>query len=72
MYCFLFKIQLSFVEEELAGPEVEAFKQTIVEKDSEIAELSKELETLQMRLHRVTGSQAHKPRDVRRCALRGR
>ena len=53
MYYFLFKNQPSSVEEELAGSEVEAFKQTIAEKDSEIAELSKELKTLQTRLHGV-------------------
>jgi len=45
------------VEEELAGSEVEAFKQTIAEKDSEIAELSKELEKLQTRLHRMNRCQ---------------
>ena len=37
---------------------MEAFKQTIVEKDSEIAELSKELKTLQTRLHRVNRCQS--------------
>jgi len=57
VYCFLFKNQLSFVEEELAGSEVESFKQTIAEKDSEIAELLKELKTLQTRLHGVNRCQ---------------
>jgi len=47
VHCFLFKNQLSSVEEELAGSEVEAFKLAIAEKDSEIVELSKDLETLQ-------------------------
>ena len=37
---------------------MEAFKQTIVEKDSEIAELSKELKTLQTRLHAVNRCQS--------------
>ena len=46
MYCFLFKNQLSSVEEELARSEVEAFEQTIAEKEWEIAKLSEELQTL--------------------------
>ena len=63
MYCFLFKNQLSSVEEELAGSEVEAFKQTIVEKDSEIAELLKELKTLQTRLHGVNRCQSDEEKE---------
>ena len=63
MYCFLFKNQLSSVEEELVGSEVEAFKQTIVEKDSEIAELSKELKTLKTRLHWVNGYQSNEEKE---------
>ena len=63
MYSFLFKNQLSSVEEELAGCEVEAFKQTIAEKDSEISELSKELKTLQMRLHRVNRCQSDEEKE---------
>ena len=63
MYCFLFKNQLSSVEEELAGSEVEAFKQTIAKKDSEIAELSKELKTLKTRLHWVNGYQSNEEKE---------
>ena len=51
------------MEEELAGSEVEAFKQTIAEKDSEIAELSKELETLQTRLHGMNRCQLDKEKE---------
>ena len=51
------------MEEELVGSEVEAFKQTIVEKDSEIAELSKELKTLQMRLHGVNRCQLDEEKE---------
>ena len=58
MYCFLFKNQLSSVEEELARSEVEAFKLAIAEKDSEIVELSKDLETLQTQLHGVNRCQS--------------
>ena len=46
---FLFQDQLSAVEEEsnvIAGSEVEVLKQTIADKDREIAELSGELQTL--------------------------
>ena len=46
------------MEEELAGSEVEAFKLAIAEKDSEIVELSKDLETLQNRLHGVNRCQS--------------
>ena len=63
MYCFLFKNQLSFVEEELAGSEMESFKQTIAEKDSEIAELLKELKTLQTRLHGVNRCQSDEEKE---------
>jgi len=37
----------------IVGSEVEAFKQTIAEKDWEIAKLSEELQTLQSQLHEV-------------------
>ena len=37
----------------IAGSEVEALKQTIADKDSEIAELSGELQTLQVQLQTV-------------------
>ena len=50
---FLSQDQLSSVEEEsnkIAGSEVEALKQTIADKDREIAELSGELQTLQAQL----------------------
>ena len=55
VYSFLFKGQLCSVEESnvIAGSEVEAFKQTIVEKESEIAELSEELHSLQTQLWEV-------------------
>ena len=55
MYSFLLKGQLCSVEESnvIAGSEVEAFKQTIVEKESEIAELSEELHSLQTQLWEV-------------------
>jgi len=51
------------VEEELAGSEVKAFKQTIAEKDIEIAVLSKELRTLQTRLHGVSRCQSDEEED---------
>ena len=51
------------MEEELAGSEVEAFKQTILEKDSEIVELSKELKTLQTRLHGVNRCQSNEEEE---------
>ena len=50
MDTFLSQDQLSTVEEQsnvIAGSEVEALKQTIADKDREIAELSGELQTLQ-------------------------
>ena len=53
---FLSQDQLSTVEEEsnvIAGSEVEALKQTIAEKDREIAELSGELQTLHAQLQTV-------------------
>ena len=53
---FLFQNQLSAVEEDfnaIAGSEVETFKQTIADKDREIAELSGELQTLQAHLQTV-------------------
>ena len=62
VYGFLFKNQLSSVEE-LAGSEVESFKRTIAEKDSEIAELSKELKTLQTRLQRVNRCQSDEEKE---------
>ena len=56
-YMFLFQEQLSAVEEEesnaIAGSEVEALKQTIADKDREIAELSGQLQTLQAQLQTV-------------------
>ena len=56
MDTFLSQDQLSSVEEEsnkIAGSEVEALKQTIADKDREIAELSGELQTLQAQLQTV-------------------
>ena len=56
METFLSQDQLSSVEEEfniIAGSEVEALKQTIADKDREIAELSGELQTLQAQLQTV-------------------
>ena len=55
VYSFLFKGQLCSVEESnvIAGSEVETFKQTILEKESEIAELSEELHSLQTQLWEV-------------------
>ena len=53
---FLSQDQLSSVEEEsnkIAGSEVEALKQTIADKDREIAELSGELQTLLTQLQTV-------------------
>ena len=54
---FLFQNQLSAVEEEsnaIAGFDMEALKQTIADKDREIAELSGELQTLQAQLQTVS------------------
>ena len=56
MDTFLSQDQLSSVEEEsnkITGSEVEALKQTIADKDREIAELSGELQTLQVQLKTV-------------------
>ena len=56
MDTFLSQDQLSAVEEEsnvITRSEVEALKQTIVDKDREIAELSGELQTLQAQLQTV-------------------
>ena len=56
MNIFFSQDQLSAVQEEsnvLAGSEVEALKQTIADKDREIAELSGELQTLQAQLQTV-------------------
>ena len=56
MDTFLSQDQLSSVEEEsnkIAGSEVEALKQTIADKDREIAELSGELQTLLTQLQTV-------------------
>ena len=56
MDTFLLQDQLSTVEEEsnvIAGSEVEALKQIIVDKDREIAELSGELQTLKAQLQTV-------------------
>ena len=53
---FLFQNQLSAVEKEsntIAGSKVEALKQTIANKDKEIAELSGELQTLEAQLQTV-------------------
>ena len=54
---FLFQNQLSAVEEEesntIGGSEVETLKQTIADKDREIAELSGELQILQAQLWTV-------------------
>ena len=53
---FYFQDQLSAVEEEsnaIAGSEVEALKQTITDKDRQIAELSGELQALQAQLQTV-------------------
>ena len=56
MDTFLFQDQLSTVQNEsnvIAGSEVEALKQTITDKDREIAELSGELQALQAQLQTV-------------------
>ena len=53
---FLYQNQLSAVEEEfnvIAGSEMEALKQTIADKDREIAEFSGELQTLEAQLQEV-------------------
>ena len=52
-----FQNQLSAVEEEsnpIEGSEVEALKQTVADKDREIAELSGELQTVQAQLQTVS------------------
>ena len=59
-HVFLFQNQLSAVEEEsnaIAGSEVEALKQTVADKDREIAELSGKLQTLQAQLQIVSKSE---------------
>ena len=53
---FPFQDQISAVEEEsdmIAGSEVEALRQTVADKDREIAELSGELQTLQAQVQAV-------------------
>ena len=57
MDTFLYQNQLSAVGGEfnvIAGSEVEALKQTIADKDREIAELSGELQTLEAQLQTVS------------------
>ena len=63
---FLFKDQLSSVEEEynaIPHSEVEGFKQTIAEREREIAELSEELQTLQARLQGVSRCQSEEEEE---------
>ena len=65
-YLFLFKDQLASVEEEynaIPGSEVESFKQTIAEREREIAELSEELQTLQARLQGVSRCQSEEEEE---------
>ena len=58
-HVFLFQDQLSEEEESnaIAESEVEALKQTVADKDREIAELSGELQTLQAQLQTVGKSE---------------
>ena len=63
---FLFKDQLASVEKEynaIPGSEVEGFMQTIAEKEREIAELSEELQTLQVRLQGVSRCQSEEEEE---------
>ena len=70
---FLSQDQLLAVEEEsnvIAGSEVEALKQTIADKDREIAELSGELQTLQAQLKTVDKySSEEKEEEVNRLMV---
>ena len=66
MYSFLFKDQLSSVEEEynaIPGSEVEGFKQTIAEREREIVKLSEELQTLQAQLQGVSRCQSEEEEE---------
>ena len=72
MYSFLFKDQLSSVEEEynaIPGSEVESFKQNIAEREREIAELSEELQTLQARLQGVSRCQSEEEEELHRLTV---
>ena len=63
---FLFKDQLASVEKEYSAipqSEVEGFKQTIAEREREIAELSEELQTLQARLQGVSRCQSEEEEE---------
>ena len=70
---FLSQDQLSAVEEEsnvIEGSEVEALKQNIADKDREIAELSGELQTLQVQLKTVDKySSEEKEEEVHRLMV---
>ena len=48
---------------QIPGSEVEGFKQTIAEKETEIAELSEELQTLQARLQGVSRCQSEEEEE---------
>ena len=62
----LFKDQLASMEEEynvIPHSEVDAFKQTIAERERKIAELSEELQTLQARLQGVSRCQSEEEEE---------
>ena len=72
MNIFLYQDQLSAVQEEsnvLAGSKVEALKQTIIDRDREIAELSGELQTLQAQLQTVDKYPSEKEEEVYRLMV---
>ena len=72
VYSFLSEDQLSSVEEEynaIPRSEVDAFKQTIAEKEREIAELSEELQTLQPRLQGVSRCQSEEEEELHRLTV---
>ena len=63
---FLFKDQLASVEKEynaIPHSEVEGFKQTIADREREIAELSEELWTLQARLQGMSRCQSEEEEE---------
>ena len=67
IHIFLFKDQLSAVEEEsisVAEPEVENFKQTIANKDREVALVTGELQALHAQLNGMGNSQLEKQQEV--------
>ena len=54
---------------QIPGSEVEGYKQTIAEKETEIAKLSEELQTLQARLQGVSRCQSEEEEELHRLIV---